>query len=195
MIQRPLTGIKVAILAANGFCETSFTGAQRALQDAGANARIVSSEQGLVCGWNGAGWGHHFAVDTQLKTALAADYQMLVIPGGQRSVEKLRTTAHTKRFVSGFMHAGKPMAVFGDGIQTLASSCDLAGKTLTGPKAQRDAITQLGASWSDDALCVDNSLLTISYAEGEDLARPVAAMIAFFIEFAQKTALPAVKAA
>ena len=195
MSQRSLTGVKVAILVANGFDENSFSAAQRALQDAGANARIVSSEQGLVCGWNGAGWGHHFAVDTQLKAALAADYQMLVIPGGMRSVEKLRSTAHTKRFVSGFMLAGKPVAVFGDGIHTLAGSYDLAGRAVTGPAAQKDAISQTGANWTEDALCVDNNLLTSSVVQGEDAVRPVAAMITFFSELNLKTAMPAVKAA
>lgn len=118
--------MKVAILAANGFCEADMTATQRALLDAGTNPRIVSTEQGLVCGWNGEGWGHHFAVDNPLRSALAADYNMLVIVGGQRSVDKLRLTAHTKRFVSGFVAANKPVAVFGDAIQTLTESCDVS---------------------------------------------------------------------
>ena len=118
-MSKPLSGVKVAILVANGFDEADMTATQRALAAAGAFAKIISSEPGLVNSWTGEAWGHHFAIDAQLNAALGADYGMLVIPGGTRSIDKLKLTAHTKRFIGSFMAAQKPVAVWGNAMQTM----------------------------------------------------------------------------
>lgn len=109
-----LTGTKIAILAANGFEQNDFTQSQRALLAAGATIKVICPDQGLVNGWEGSSWGHHFAVDQTLATALGADFDMLVVPGGERSLNKLKTTAHTKRFIGSVMNAGKPIVMFND---------------------------------------------------------------------------------
>lgn len=113
-MSKSLPGQKIAILVANGFEQADFTETQRALIAAAATVKVVSPDQGLVNGWEGQGWGHHFPVDQVLSTALGADFDMLVVPGGARSLEKLKTTAHTRRFFNSFINAGKPVAVFGD---------------------------------------------------------------------------------
>lgn len=118
-MSKPLSGVKIAILVANGFEEADMTATQRAMVAAGANARIVSSEPGLVNSWTGQAWGHHFAIDAALNNALGADFAMLVIPGGQRSADKLKLTAHTKRFIGSFMAAQKPVAIWGSAAQIM----------------------------------------------------------------------------
>lgn len=116
-------GTKVAVLVANGFDENNFLSAQKILQETGACVKIISTNQGLVNGWSAhegvEGWGHNYAVDAQLNTALGADYDMLVIPGGQRSLDKLKMTAHTRRFIGSFMTANKPVAVMGDALDIM----------------------------------------------------------------------------
>ncbi len=123
-MSKTLHGIKIAILVANGFNQQDFTAAQKALGSEGASLKLVSPDQGLVNGWEGSGWGHHFPVDQQLATALGADFDMLVVPGGQRSMDKLKTTAHTKRFVNSFMVSDKKVFLFGDAVALL----DFAGQ-------------------------------------------------------------------
>lgn len=120
-----LTGTKIAILAANGFEQHDFTQSQRALLAAGATVKVICPDQGLVNGWEGNSWGHHFAVDQTLSTALGADFDMLVVPGGERSLNKLKTTAHTKRFIGSVMNAGKPIVMYNDAA-TLLEHCGLA---------------------------------------------------------------------
>ena len=117
-----LTGTKIAILAANGFQQNDFTQAQRALISAGATVKVISPDQGLVNGWEGTAWGHHFAVDQVLSTVLGADFDMLIVPGGERSNAKLKTTAHTKRFIGSFMSAGKPVVMFNNSVDLLDHS-------------------------------------------------------------------------
>jgi len=178
--QCSLRSKKVAILAGNGFCESDMGAVQKALQDTGAYARIISSEQGLVCGWNGAGWGHHFAIDSNVRTALAADFDCLVVPGGQKSVEKLRLTAHTRRFVSSFISANKPVAFFGDAIQLLPHCVDIAGRSVTGPAALEAALLQEGAVWAGTPLHLDTNLLTGDTAAEGAREKMIDAMLGFF---------------
>lgn len=159
-MSKSMIGVKVAILAANGFDEKDFTAVQRALADAGATMRIVSTDQGLVNGWDGQGWGHNYAVDTQLNGALGVDYDALVIPGGQRSLEKLRLTAHTRRFIGSFMGAMKPVAVMGDGLALMVFAEQLNGKTVSGPEALEATAIKAGATWSQEAVAMDGALLT-----------------------------------
>lgn len=116
---KTLLGTKIAILAANGFDEADMIAAQRALTQAGATMRLVSSDNGLVNGWNGQGWGHNFAVDAPLNTALGVDYEGLVVIGGERSLDKLKLTAHTKRFIGSFLAAQKPVVAMGESAQVL----------------------------------------------------------------------------
>ena len=101
-LSNSLQGAKIAILVANGFNEQDLTSAQRILQGYGAYLRVISMDNGLVNSWNGTGWGLNFAADKMLNEALAADFSMLMVPGGRRSVDKLKLTAHTRRFINGF---------------------------------------------------------------------------------------------
>lgn len=129
-----LTGkAKVAVLVANGFDEKNFIKAQKLLTDMAVHVKIISMNQGLVNGWNDEvnGWGHNYAVDTQLNGALGVDYDALVIPGGKRSMEKLKMTAHTRRFIASFMNANKPVAVMEDALDIMEHAqaiegCDVA---------------------------------------------------------------------
>lgn len=157
---KPLLGVKVAILLANGFSEQDMTSAQKAMIEAGANVRIVSPENGLVNSWDGAGWGHHFAVDTPLSTALAADYAVLVVPGGQRSIEKLNLTGHTKRFVSSFIAASKPVVIMGDALHLLVLTDTIKGRTVSGPEKMSDVVVQAGGLWETDSFHIDGNLIT-----------------------------------
>lgn len=159
-MSKPLFNVKVAMLVASGFTQNDMIAAQRALLDAGANVRFVSPDNGLVNGWEGAGWGHHFAVDNQLGKALGADFSIVVIPGGQRSIEKLKLTAHTKRFVGSFIAAGKPVVMMNEGINALIAAEAIQGRTVGGPEALADNAMAHGAIWSDDFPCFDNNIMS-----------------------------------
>jgi len=130
-----LVGTKIAVLVANGFNEVQMTAFQRAFQKKGANVRVISMDSGLVNGWTGEEWGHHYASDAVLNSALAVDYDILLVPGGQRSVEKLKLTGHTKRFIGGFVAGEKPCAVLDDAASLLFHTGLAAGKTISAPEA------------------------------------------------------------
>lgn len=159
MSQMSLTGMKIAILVANGFDQDQCIAMQKALVAAKADARIVSPNNGLVNGWAGDSWGHHFAVDKELSRALGADYDAVVIPGDRRSVEKLAMTAHTKRFLNSFMASGRPVACTGEGAIALAECSLITGREVTGKESCREEMTRMGAVWVEDKISRDGNLL------------------------------------
>lgn len=181
-MSKPLFNVKVAILVASGFNQPDMVAAQRALLDAGANVRIVSPDNGLVNGWEGASWGHNFAVDSHLSKALGADFGMLVVPGGQRSMDKLKLTAHTKRFVGSFFAANKPVVVMNEGVSVLAAAETIQGRTVNGPEALADFAMQHGAIWTDECPHVDANLYSGECTD-ETRASFIAGMMAFVTEF------------
>ncbi|HPD83277.1 MAG TPA: DJ-1/PfpI family protein, partial [Alphaproteobacteria bacterium] len=159
-MMKPLSGTKIAVLVANGFEEKSFLEAQKMIIEMGATMRIISTNQGLVNGWDGSAWGHNYAVDAPLNTALGVDYNALVIPGGTRSIDKLKMTAHTRRFIGSFMASQKPVMVMGDAVMLMAHAEQLDGKIVAGPAESRALATQQGAQWSEESAIMDGAMLT-----------------------------------
>ncbi len=169
-MHKALSGQKLAVLVANGFCEKDLTEMQRGLMKSGAIVKIIGMDQGLVNSWNGEGWGLNFPADQTLSTALGTDFSMLVIPGGQRSVDKLKLTAHTRRFIGSFMDARKPVVAFDDALDLVIFSERITGRTVTGPAPMKDAAEKAGAVWVDDSFAIDGNLMTGGAANGAHAA-------------------------
>jgi protease I len=182
-MDQPLAGKTIAILVANGFEETEMTEPQRALLKTGATLKVISPEQGLVNGWHGKAWGHYFPVDQQVAEVLAADFDMLILPGGERSVAKLAGNAHVRRIIGGFMDGGKPVAAIDDGVSLIAVAQKIKGRTVSASPAVREDLEAAGAVWSDEPLTIDKALLT---ADGLDtLPAFVDQLVKAFSEAAQ----------
>lgn len=179
-MQKQLAGKTVAILIANGFNEIEMTSFQRALLEAGASPKIVSVEPSLAHGWQGNTWGHYHPVDKVLSDALAADYDMLIIPGGHRGHDKLKTTAHTRRFIGGFMMAFKPVLAMGDAVRMMAELGTLSGVMVTGTPEVKDSVVAAGAVWSENTPTIHNNLMSIMF----DMAHKDE-VVETFLNFAQ----------
>tara|TARA_B100000378_G_scaffold262622_1_gene244873 strand:+ start:1427 stop:1918 length:492 start_codon:yes stop_codon:yes gene_type:complete len=104
----------IAFLLANGFEESTYAQAQKTMIKNGLETKVVAAETAVVNGWDGQGWGCFFPIDNALNKALAYDFSGLVIPGNKRSIEKMLKTAHSRRFIEGFLTAGKPVLCVGD---------------------------------------------------------------------------------
>jgi protease I len=145
-----LSGLKIAILVANGFDEVDMSHAQRAFMSLGCAMKIISTENGLVNSWTGTSWGHHFPTDAGVASTLAADFDGLYVPGGSRSITKLRENAHVRRILRGFFDAGKPMVLMGDAATLLGAadrSADAALGFIVMPQsgdAENPVFAQLG---------------------------------------------------
>lgn len=184
-MSKPLSGQKIAILVANGFDETDMTHAQRALASLGATLKIISTENGLVNSWTGASqggsWGHHFPTDGNVSSVLAADFDGVYIPGGKRSIDKMKDAPHVKRIMRSFFDAGKPMMLLGHATELLVSCERAKDCTVTGDASLEKTMTDAGAAWSNETPCIQSFLAT---AQGGVADNPVFA--AFETFFAQQ---------
>lgn len=160
MSDKPLRGKNVAILVANGFNEIDMTEASRTLISLGATIKNISVEAGLINSWKGNNWGLNFMVDANINTVLAADFDMLYIPSGERSLAKLSQNPHTKRIIRGFMDAHKPVAIQGDAIALLAISERAENYVVCGCDTAKDTMEQAGAIWENSENHIDTHVLT-----------------------------------
>lgn len=152
--------MNAAILVANGFNEIEMTSCQRTVMEAGGTPHIISVETSLVNGWRGNGWGLNHPVGKTISDALAADYDLLIIPSGERSHEKLKTTAHTRRFVGGFMAAYKPVMAISEAVKLMGDIGLLQGVMVTGPEAVKEVVVKEGAVWSENAPVIHHNLFS-----------------------------------
>lgn len=115
---------KIAILTANGVNQNDISQVQRALIQQRNFPKIIGAGAKLIQSWNETEWGHNFAMDVSITEALGVDYDILIIPGGERAMNTLQGTAHTKRILNSFAAAGKPV-LFLNSAQTLIDFCGL----------------------------------------------------------------------
>jgi protease I len=160
-----LSGKKICILVASGFSENVFSDIQKSLSGSGAILRTVAPENGLVHGWLDNSWGHYFPVDSQLNEALGSDYDRLIIPGGMRAVEKLKTNLHTRRILRHFFDARKPIIAVEEAIELLTLAEDLNGLEVSAPAPLVQAMKTAGAIISDQNATIDEHLLTFSHLD------------------------------
>lgn len=180
MATQELLGKKVAVLAANGFTERDMTEIQRSLLSTGAVMKIISTEQGLVNSWNGTGWGHCFPVDAHIGETLSVDFDLLVVPGGERSITKLKSNPHTERIISGFLEAKKPVAVLSDAVDVISQSEMVSEITVTGSDVSKEIITAAGGLWADAEIFVDGAVMSGVTTEDDQITSYIARMITFF---------------
>lgn len=155
-----LAGRKIAILIANGFDEDQVTEIQRALVKAKAGIKSIAPEQGVVNGWHGNGWGHHFPVDSQINETLGSDYDALILPGGERAVAKLKGNLHTRRIVGHFFDAAKPVVALGAGVSLLTLSAKIAGHDVAAPEELHAELKAAGAVIVEESTSLDRDIYT-----------------------------------
>ena len=160
----------IAIMVASGFDETGFIAIQRAMMSAGAKLRIVSREAGLTNAWNGTGWGMSYPADSTLSTALAIDYDALIVPAGNRHVESLKNEVPAKRVLRAFLREDMPVLLQGDAVALLSLIDEAAERTKAGsddstPVIDRNLVTVSATSGQLDELSALDGVMAIAEAE------------------------------
>ena len=155
-----LKGKKIAILVADGFEQVELTEPRKALQDAGADTKVVSPADGRVKGWNHKDWGDEISVDIALKSASADDFDALLLPGGVMNPDHLRMDRDAIRFVRDFFDTGKPVAAICHGPWSLVEADVLRGRTLTSWPSLKTDIRNAGGNWVDKEVVNNRGLVT-----------------------------------
>lgn len=155
-----LQGKKIAILATDGFEQVELTEPKRALEDAGAIVHVVSLKPGQIKGWKSTDWGDKFPVDKTVAEVNVADYDGLVLPGGQINPDKLRMDPNAVAFVTAFFNTEKPIGAICHGPWMLVEAGVLRRRTLTSWPSIRTDIRNAGGHWVDEEVVTDQNLTT-----------------------------------
>jgi protease I len=158
--QSPLEQLAVAILATDGVEQVELEAPLGAARVAGANVYVITpSGEALRTVQNGD-VGETLEADRALSNSQARDYGALVLPGGEASVRALCTNTDALRLVRDFVAMDRPIAAIDDGPLLLVAAEGVRGRTLTSSTGAAEEIRDAGGSWADEAVVVDQRLLT-----------------------------------
>ncbi|HLK70949.1 MAG TPA: type 1 glutamine amidotransferase domain-containing protein [Steroidobacteraceae bacterium] len=160
MAQRNLEGVKIAILATDGFEQAELTEPRKALLEAGADTDIIAPKSGRIRGWKLKDWGDEIGVDATLDEADPKDYDALVLPGGVMNPDHLRMNPQAVAFVKAFVDADKPVGAICHGPWTLVEAGAARGHRMTSWPSLRTDLRNAGADWVDEEVVVDGNLVT-----------------------------------
>jgi protease I len=163
-----LKGKRIAILATDGFEQVELTEPQKFLKNAGATVEVVSLKSGSIKGWDMTDWGDKVDVDKTLADAHVADYDALVLPGGQINPDKLRVEPTAVSFVREFAQSGKLVAAICHGSWTLIEADVVRGKHMTSWPSVKTDLRNAGAEWQDAEVVVDGNFITSRKPEDLD---------------------------
>ena len=160
MPRQKLEGLRVAILATDGFEQSELLDPRRALDAAGAITEVVSPKAKEVKGWNHKQWGLDVEVDQNLDQANPEVYDALVLPGGVMNPDALRMQPKAVAFVRSFFEADKPVAAICHGPWTVVESGAADGYRMTSWPSLKTDIQNAGGEWVDEEVVVDDNLVT-----------------------------------
>lgn len=155
-----LKGIRVAILATDGFEQIELIEPRKALDEAGAVTSIVAPHGGKIKGWDEDDWGKSVKVDLEVQRASPADFDALFLPGGVLNPDQLRMDPAAVSFARSFFDFDKPVAAICHGPQTLVEAGVLRGRRMTSYAAIKTDMKNAGAEWVDEPVVIDGNLLT-----------------------------------
>jgi protease I len=88
------------------------------------------------------------------------NYDMLVIPGGVKSLEKLRQNQDVIKFITRWNDAGKVIVSTCHGAQLLISARVVSGRKISGYYSLKDDINNAGAVYTNEPFVIDDNIIT-----------------------------------
>ncbi len=151
---------KVMILATNGFEESELLVPLRKLKEAGAQVHVVSPESGKIRGWKEKDWGESVQVDKKLGEVSAADYDALVLPGGQINPDLLRVNEQALQTIKAFVDGGKVVAAICHAPWLLVELDVVKGRNVTSYHSIKTDVKNAGGKWVDKEVVTDRGIIT-----------------------------------
>jgi protease I len=184
MAEKNLKGIKVAILATDGVERAELTDTRKALDEAGAETRVVSPKSGKIRSWELAEWGQDIKVDQTLDQTQANEFDALLLPGGVINPDKLRMEPKAVEFVKAFFNAGKPVAAICHGPWSIIEAGAARGRRIASWPSLKTDLRNAGAVWVNEEVVTDGNI--VSSRKPDDIPAFNRAMIDLFSRSAEE---------
>jgi len=160
MQDKRLAGLRVAILASDGFEQAELLQPRQALDEAGATTTVIAPKAGQIQGFNHQDKGDKVKVDMTLEQARPDDFDALLLPGGALNADFMRIEPKALEFVKSFQAQGKPFGIICHAPWLLVSAGLVKGRTLTSYKTVQDDIRNAGGTWQDREVVRDGNWVT-----------------------------------
>tara|TARA_Y200000002_G_scaffold303188_1_gene258592 strand:+ start:126 stop:644 length:519 start_codon:yes stop_codon:yes gene_type:complete len=106
------------------------------------------------------------------------DYDLLLLPGGVKSMEKIRQDKRLIKFIYDFHQLDKVIACICSAAQLLISAKIIKGKKISGYYSMEDDINNAGAIYTDKPAVIDSKIVTTAHYK--DMAPWMEATLSFF---------------
>ena len=151
---------KIVILATNGFEQSELEVPLEKLREHGAEVHVVTPDGDDIKGWDTDDWGRTVKADKPLSKTLVAEYDALVLPGGQINPDLLRVNEDAVNFIRDFVDSGKTVAAICHAPWLLIEAEAVEGRRMTSYHSIKTDMTNAGADWQDVEVVADNGIVT-----------------------------------
>lgn len=161
MADQDLSGVRVLMLATDGFEESELFDPRQALLDAGAEVTLASLDkepiQGVV---QDDEEGKSITPDMTLDEVETTEFDALVLPGGVANPDKLRMNERAVEIVGEFMDDAKIVAAICHAPWLLVEADVVDGRRVTSWPSVRTDLANAGGDVVDEEVVVDENLIT-----------------------------------
>lgn len=185
--------MRIAFLTApEGVEEVELTAPWKAVEGAGWNPQLVSTEAGQVQAFNHLDKAGSYTVDHVLAGDTSDAFDALVLPGGVANPDALRLDERAVGFIGDFFARGKPVAAICHAPWTLVEADVVRGRTLTSWPSLATDIRNAGGTWVDEEVkvCTAAPSTLVTSRKPDDLDAFCAALVREFGQSGQSGQQP-----
>ncbi len=155
-----LSEARVLIVATDGFEEWELFGPKQILEQRGAEVKLASPKLEPIQATVHDDPGKTIRPDLTVADVQAEDFDALILPGGVRNPDQLRTHKEAIALIRAFAEQGKPVAAICHGPWLLVEADLLRGRTATSYASIRTDLKNAGAKVVDEPVVVDGNIIT-----------------------------------
>jgi len=151
---------KLLIVATDGFEQSELFEPLEILTGHGAEVKLASPDLQPIQATVHDDPGRTIAPDMRIEDARAEDFDGLILPGGVRNPDALRTNAAAIALIRDFDRAGKPIAAICHGPWLLVEADLVRGRTVTGWPSIRTDLFNAGGNVVEQPVVTDGHIIT-----------------------------------
>ena len=151
---------RILIVATDGFEEWELFGPRELLQKRGAEVVLASPKRDPIQATVHDDPGKTIRPDLTVDEALANDFDALILPGGVRNPDHLRTNVRVIQLIKDFAEQGKPIGAICHGPWLLIEADLVRGRTATSWPSIRTDLRNAGANVVDQPAVTDGNIVT-----------------------------------
>lgn len=150
---------KAIILIGPGFEDSEFLYPFYRLQEAGYVVDVACWSDKPAAGK----YGVPAAPNVKLADLKATDYEVVVVPGGHESPDRVRQIPEALALIRDMDRAGRVISSVCHGPWVLVSAGVVKGRRATCYKGCRDDLANAGAVWVDEPVVTDGNMVTAQH--------------------------------